>query len=243
MGEYNIGEVWWTQFPFEDSDEDKHRPAIVIDDNTIAVLAMMVTSKEKSNPFCVKIDEWKTAGLTVESWARIDRIIKIDEWRMDRKIGDLAEKDLKKFMQLIVEFQTNKMHEFSLVVVANEEGKMLQLYDDRWDCWLFPYLRSDDHNKENVDKSMSALLGEDVNTTYITHAVHCKYSVSDDVYKIYNHKLYRLQLATIPEHMCNTSFEIGGRRYSWMSFEELEKDLNTMKKNDDVIAFVKKKCN
>lgn len=41
MGNYNIGEVWWTQFPFEDSDEDKHRPAIVIDDNTIAVLAMI----------------------------------------------------------------------------------------------------------------------------------------------------------------------------------------------------------
>lgn len=28
---------------------------------------------------------------------------------------------------------------------------------------------------------MSVLLRMDVNTTYITHAVHCKYSVSDDV--------------------------------------------------------------
>ena len=37
MGNYNIGEVWWTQFPFEDSDEDKHKPAIVIDDNTTSV--------------------------------------------------------------------------------------------------------------------------------------------------------------------------------------------------------------
>lgn len=51
MGNYNIGEVWWTQFSFEDTDEDKHRPAIVIDDDTIAVLAMMVTSKDKQNPF------------------------------------------------------------------------------------------------------------------------------------------------------------------------------------------------
>ena len=30
MGEYNVGEVWWTQFPFEEIDEDKHRPAICI---------------------------------------------------------------------------------------------------------------------------------------------------------------------------------------------------------------------
>lgn len=47
MEKYNIGEVWWTQFPFEDIDQSKHRPAIVIDDSTIAVLALMVTSKEK----------------------------------------------------------------------------------------------------------------------------------------------------------------------------------------------------
>ena len=99
--------MWWTQFPFEDVDEDKHRPAVIIDDNRIAVLAMMVTSKEKRNPFCIKIDDWKTAGLKVESWARIDRIIEMDEWRMDRKIGDLSERDLTKFMQLIVEFNTD----------------------------------------------------------------------------------------------------------------------------------------
>lgn len=48
-------------------------------------------------------------------------------------------------------------------------------------CFLVAFLRSDDYNKENVDKNMSVLLRVDVNTTYITHAVHCKYSVSDDV--------------------------------------------------------------
>lgn len=45
MGKYNIGEVWWIHFPFEDLDDLKRRPAIVIDDETIAILAMYVTSK------------------------------------------------------------------------------------------------------------------------------------------------------------------------------------------------------
>lgn len=31
MGEYRTGEVWWTHFLFEEIDEDKHRPAIVLD--------------------------------------------------------------------------------------------------------------------------------------------------------------------------------------------------------------------
>ena len=61
MAKYNIGEVWWTQFPYEEINEEKRRPAIVIDDETIAVLAMMVTSKEKSNPYSIKIDDWDKA--------------------------------------------------------------------------------------------------------------------------------------------------------------------------------------
>lgn len=241
LGKYNIGEVWWTQFPFEDSDEDKRRPAIVIDDNTIAVLAMMVTSKAKSNPFCVKIDDWKDAGLKLESWARIDRIINMDEWRMNRKIGNLSERDLKKFMQLIGEFMTDTVHEFSLVAIINSDGKFLQVYDERWKCWLFPYFRSSNFNKENIDKNISDLLKMDITTTYITHTKHCKYSVSDDKYKIYSHKLYKVLLPDIPENMRNDIFEIDGVKYSWMLFENLEGDLNTMKKNDDIIAFIKSK--
>ena len=54
-------------------------------------------------------------------------------------------------------------------------------------------------------------------------------------------KLYKLLLTDIRESMRDDSFEIDGIKYSWMSFEELEVDLNTMQKNDDVIAFVKSK--
>ena len=51
MEKYNIGEVWWIHFPYHDKDQDKRRPAIVIDDETIAILAMYVTSKNKDNPY------------------------------------------------------------------------------------------------------------------------------------------------------------------------------------------------
>ena len=35
---------------------------------------------------------------------------------------------------------------------------------------------------------------------------------------------------------------IGGSTYAWMSLAKLENDSNTLKNNDDVIAFVKAKC-
>lgn len=55
MEKYNLGEVWWTQFPFQEIEESKRRPAIVIDENTIAVLAMMVTSKDKKIHIALKL--------------------------------------------------------------------------------------------------------------------------------------------------------------------------------------------
>lgn len=42
--------------------------------------------------------------------------------------------------------------------------------------------------------------------------------------------------------MKNDEFEIDGRMYKWLSIEEMESDDAIMEKNDDVVAFVKKKC-
>ena len=75
MGKYNVGEVWWIHFPYEDSDILKRRPAIVIDDDTIAILAMKVTSQDKDNPYSVALKDWDTTGLTKPSWAIIDKIV------------------------------------------------------------------------------------------------------------------------------------------------------------------------
>lgn len=209
----------------------------------IAVIAMMVSSKEKEdNPYCIEISEWKEAGLKVPSWARVDRIVSMDEWRMDSKIGELTQNDLDKFMQLIAEVQTETLHEFSLVAVTNQEGKYLQVYDEEWECWLFPYFKSEDPNKANIDKRTSDLLGEEVNTSYVAIGVHCKYSVKDKVYKQYRHKLYRLKLDMIPELMESNEFEKNVKKYAWKSIIELEKDDNVMNKNDDIVAFVKAKC-
>lgn len=242
MADYNIGEVWWTQFPFQEVDECKHRPAIVIDNDKIAILAMMVTSKDKENPYSIRIDDWDQAGLDRESWARIDRIIQIDEWRMDKKIGNLSERDLKKIMQLVVEQTNNTFHKFSLVVIENGNGKYLQLYDEDWKCWLFPYYRYQDPNKETIDNKVSDLLKREITTEYVATAIHCKYSVRDESYKRYKHFLYKYTIGSIPESMLDEEFIIDNKKYSWKTINDLENDNNTMDKNDDVIAFVKSKC-
>ena len=86
------------------------------------------------------------------------------------------------------------------------------------------------------------MIKRDVETEYVTNAQHCKYSVSNKVYKICNHKLYKLLLDTVPEYMEDGSFVIDGKDYRWMSIEEMENDKTIMEKNEDIVAFVKTKC-
>ncbi len=233
MGKYNIGDVWWVEYPFSERNETKHRPAIIVDDETIAILALYVTSKDKDNPYSIAILDWKEAGLAQPSWARIDRIVEIKECHIDCRVGSLSERDALKMFQLVAEITQNKFHEFSILAVSDMQGKYLQIYDDRWACWLFPYVRTTDNNKENVDLFASKLLQKEVSTTYVTVARHCKYSVSDCVYKIYNHKLYSFRTNEHAEYLCDDA------KYRWMTIEELEQDSEVMEKNDDVIAFVK----
>lgn len=243
MEKYNVGEVWWIHFPYSDMDIEKRRPAIVIDDNTIAILAMYVTTKNKEdNPYSIAIEDWQEVGLPKESWTRIDKIVKVSEWHMDCKIGDLSQRDLTKIMQLVAEIVTDTFHEFSLLAIMNPLGQYLQKYDERWNCWLFPYVRNTNNNKVNVDEFASKLVQIEVETSYVTSAKHCKYSVSDKKYKRYNHKLYKLFLNAIPDHMLEENFCIEGIQYRWMTIKEMESDESIMEKNDDIVAFVKAKC-
>lgn len=180
---------------------------------------MCGTSQNKDNPYSIRIDDWQDAGLAKQSWARIDRIVSISEWYMDRKIGELSERDLTKIMQLVAEILSNKQHDFSLLAIKNNDEQFLQIYDERWNSWLFPYVRSSENNKENVDLFASELFREEIETEYVTVAKHCKYSVCDDEYKIYNHKLYKALIKDIPRHLSDDA-----DKFRWMTIEELESD-------------------
>ena len=84
--------------------------------------------------------------------------------------------------------------------------------------------------KDSFGEEKCIIVKMNVTTEYVAHAKHCKYSVSDGRYKIYNHKLYKLLLTDPPESMRDNIFEIDGTKYLWMLFEELEVDY-------DVYAF------
>ena len=78
-----------------------------------------------------------------------------------------------------------------------------------------------------------------INLKYITSKIHEKYSESDKMNKIYSHKFYLADIEDFSEIMKKDVFEIDGRTYYWMSMSELESDQNVLKKNNDIINYVK----
>ena len=84
----------------------------------------------------------------------------------------------------------------------------------------------------NVDKSQ-------INCRYISSKVQEKYSESHQENRIYNHRLYEIKIQVFPEDEQKENFVVNGRHYYWMSISDMERDPNIVKKNLDVIDFVK----
>ena len=77
-----------------------------------------------------------------------------------------------------------------------------------------------------------------INLRYITSRVQEKYSVSHDEKRTYNHRLYELQISDWPAKK-QKDFVVNGKHYYWMSIADMEKDKNIVKKNLEVVDFVK----
>lgn len=138
-------------------------------------------------------------------------------------------------------------HNHSLVLIRNtfdaEIKKFLVYYDENWDCKLFlNYKTVEKNNEAIIVDNIAADLGIDkimVHCNYISSRVHEKYSVSHQENRVYNHRLYEAHISSFPDRMKKDNFIHNNKHYYWMTMEEMEKDENIIKKNVDVLDFVK----
>lgn len=165
-------------------------------------------------------------------------------------MSDLIKRCNNKYDHIVLEKEIENLnmiqHDHSLVIISNsqlrDEKTFLVYYDERWDCKLFLNYKTQDRNNEAfiIDK-VSADLQVDknnMNIRYVTSRVQEKYSVSHDENRIYNHRLYEMQIDDwIAKKQMD--FSVNGRHYYWLSISEMEKDSNIAKKNMEVVDFVK----
>ena len=135
---------------------------------------------------------------------------------------------------------SDRLHDFSLLVVKNPKGKnsgkFLLKYDKRWKCWLFPYTKShDDNNEQNVLQRAIDIGLSDCNVTFVGMDDFTKPSVSHhNVEKNYRHRYYRVDSENL------NSFAARHKKYRRFSIEEMKENDDIMAKNSETVTYVEK---
>ena len=86
---------------FEDCDETKIRPVLIIDGSTYLVKCLSVTSNT-SRPEDYVIKEWKEAGLKKPSSIRVHKSIELDPSFLSHKIGRLQPIDILEVQKMLL---------------------------------------------------------------------------------------------------------------------------------------------
>lgn len=87
-------EIYWAEVKFEETEETKTRPVVIINDTMAFVLAFGVYSqipRPGMNDYVIR--DWEKAGLQHQSTIHTDRMIKIDKSKVSNKIGELSKRD------------------------------------------------------------------------------------------------------------------------------------------------------
>lgn len=93
-------DIFLAEVPFEDCDETKIRPILIIDNEAYLIKCFSVTSNT-SRPEDYVIKEWKAAGLRKPSAIRIQKVLELDCCLVDRKIGHLAPIDILEIQKMV----------------------------------------------------------------------------------------------------------------------------------------------
>ena len=141
----------------------------------------------------------------------------------------------------------NVVHPFSLVAIKDTfnsfPNKFLLYFDEKWKCkFFFSFKTLESENEENIVSRLSSILQigqEKIRTEYKASITHIKYSVKDQFTKSYEHKLYKAEISEFPSILQEKQFTIEGKKFYWMTLDEMVKDKTIMKVNGDVVDFIK----
>ncbi|MGG4145706.1 type II toxin-antitoxin system PemK/MazF family toxin [Paenibacillus algorifonticola] len=88
--------MYWVLFPFEESNDAKVRPGIVIDvsPDELEVLTVKVSRSQSDKEILVAIEHWLQAGLREPSFAIVSKIRLLKKDRFSGFIGTIHRDDL-----------------------------------------------------------------------------------------------------------------------------------------------------
>ena len=94
-------EVWWAYVKYEDSNEIKKRPVLIIGEEYGLVLSLKMTTHKPRNATDYLLKHWKTAGLDRETTVRTDKFCKLRDSELIRKVGRLTSYDMVQIQSMV----------------------------------------------------------------------------------------------------------------------------------------------
>ncbi len=156
---------------------------------------------------------------------------------------------VKQIFDEIKELDADTKHVFNIVLIKNSDskGEYLLFKNKRWRCKLFPNYHALDKNYDKVKETENLYMllprdigvkKENLSISYHGFKPSAKYSYGDKINKNYIFHFYVVDIAG-NEKIKHKPFRFNGKRYCWMTLENMYLDKNISKKNSDVLDYVR----
>ena len=150
----------------------------------------------------------------------------------------------------IIDLDPAVEHPFNIILIKNNQksGKYLVFKSKRWNCWLFPNYHCKVpfepqseilHIKEYLQRDLNAK--GNISVKYIGNELSIKMSVPNKYTKKYNFHYFIITEINIPAKK-NCAFYYNGKKYNWKTIDQMYRSKNILKKNKDVLDYVRKNC-
>ena len=106
MKRYDSGTVIEVIFPFEDTNESKIRPALVIKDEGDELVVLKITSKHKGRQWDIEIPKDDFNGLSMDSVIQADRVERLKK----SKLVDIIPRGTVNAIQLMIVKERMKVY-------------------------------------------------------------------------------------------------------------------------------------
>ncbi|WP_407398477.1 hypothetical protein [Treponema sp.] len=140
---------------------------------------------------------------------------------------------------------SERVRNFSLVVLKDISGKFknsyLLRYDCRWKCFLLPYLQTHDQDdKEFIQEYVDNVLElSDAEIKDVKFDDVVKYSVSDNMTKKYHHTFYLVNFnASDSKLITKRTIVINGEKFKWFTIDQMKRNKAIEQKNSETVNFI-----
>lgn len=96
-------------------------------------------------------------------------------------------------------------------------------------------------NKKHIEERLRKELGLDGDIEVIFRGSWSddKFSSEHNEWRTYHHELYEVNIKQFPESETSDEFERNGKKYKWMTIDEMKQDQEIQEHNMDVVSRVR----